>query len=204
MNTYSTLKQSIADFLARDDLTSYVDTFIDIAEARVGRRLKIRDMEQSTSLVCPTSSNTISLPTRYAGMRGFYLNSGGTKYSLTYNTPEQLNSQASATGRPRFFGTLGGVVVFNCIPDQAYPLLMEYYATYLALSDSNTFNWLTTNVPHLLLYGSLQAASEFTQDDAAAQKWAALFQQAIDEAQAADEGEKYGPAPVIKSERHRW
>lgn len=203
MNTYSTLKQSIADFLARDDLTSYVDTFIDIAEARVGRRLKIRAMEATTTLVCSTSVATIALPTGYAGIRGVFLN-GTVQYPLAYNTPEQLNSQVSATGRPRFFSIVGANIQFNCVPDSAYDISMTYFATFTALSDSNTSNWLTTNVPHLLLYGSLQAASEFTQDDAAAQKWASLFQQAIDEAQAADEGEKYGPAPVIKSERHRW
>lgn len=203
MNTYSTLKQSIYDFLARDDLASFVDTFIDIAEARVGRRLKIRAMETTGTLTCSTSVATVALPTRYAGMRSIHL-AGSIRYQLMYNTPEQLNSQSDATGQPRFFSIVGDNIQFNCIPDSAYTISVSYYATFAALSDSNTSNWLTTNVPHLLLYGALQAAAEFIQDDAQAQKWASLFQQAIDEAEIADESEKFGPAPTIKSERAKW
>lgn len=203
MNTYSTLKQSIYDFLARDDLASFVDTFIDIAEARVGRRLKIRAMETTGTLTCSTSVATVALPARYAGMRSIHL-AGSIRYQLMYNTPEQLNSQSDATGQPRFFSIVGDNIQFNCIPDSAYTISVSYYATFAALSDSNTSNWLTTNVPHLLLYGALQAAAEFIQDDAQAQKWASLFQQAIDEAEIADESEKFGPAPTIKSERAKW
>lgn len=203
MNTYSTLKQSIYDFLARDDLASFVDTFIDIAEARVGRRLKIRAMETTGTLTCSTSVATVALPARYAGMRSIHL-AGSIRYQLMYNTPEQLNSQSDTTGQPRFFSIVGDNIQFNCIPDSAYTISVSYYATFAALSDSNTSNWLTTNVPHLLLYGALQAAAEFIQDDAQAQKWASLFQQAIDEAEIADESEKFGPAPTIKSERAKW
>lgn len=203
MNTYSSLKQSIADFLARDDLTSYVDTFIDIAEARIGRRMKVRAMEVTGTLTCSTSVATVALPTRYAGMRGVYID-GSPRYQLTYNTPEQLNSQSDAVGRPRFFSVVGDNIQFNCVPDSAYTVYVTYFATFAALSDANTSNWLTTNVPHTLLYGALQAAAEFIQDDAQAAKWAALFQQAINEAEAADEWEKYGPAPAMTSERAKW
>lgn len=204
MNTYSTLKQSIADFLARDDLTSFVDTFIDIAEARIGRRLKIRAMESVSTLTCSTSVNYIALPTGYVGFRSVDLLSGSNRYTLTYNTPEQLNSVDNTTGIPRRFSIIGTNIVFNCIPADTYTVNIAYTAMFTALSDSNTSNWLTTNVPHLMLYGSLQAAAEFIQDDSAAQKWASLFQQAIDEAESADEWEKYGPAPVIASERAKW
>lgn len=203
MNTYSSLKQSIADFLARDDLTSYVDTFIDIAEARIGRRLKIRAMETIGTLTCSTSVDTIALPTGFAGIRGVYLDSTD-RYPLTYNTPEQLNSQTSTSGKPRYFTIAGTDIKFNCVPDSAYSIIVHYYATFTALSDSNTSTWLTTYVPTVMLYGSLQAAAEFIQDDAQAGKWAGLFQQAIDEAKAADEDETYGPAMAITTERVRW
>ena len=40
--TYSDLKTSIANFLARDDLTSNIDDFIDLTEARLSRELYTR------------------------------------------------------------------------------------------------------------------------------------------------------------------
>ena len=45
LTNYTTLKAAIANFLARDDLTSEIDDFIDLTEADFNRRLRIRAME---------------------------------------------------------------------------------------------------------------------------------------------------------------
>jgi len=205
--TYSSLKTSIGNWLPQDNLSTFVDDFIDIAEARFTSRIMavggIRAMEATTTLTCSTSVDTIALPTGFVGLRGIYLDDGN-RTSLTYNTPEQLNSQRSTTGKPRYFSVVGSNIQFNCIPDSAYTISITYYGAFTALSDSNTSNWLTTNAPQLLLQGSLQAASEFNGDDEAAAKWASLFQQSIDEVKMADEMSKYGPAPAITSERAKW
>ena len=42
LNNYANLKTAIANFLARDDLTSEIDDFIDLTEADFNRRLRIR------------------------------------------------------------------------------------------------------------------------------------------------------------------
>ena len=39
LGTYSDLKTAVANHLARDDLTSVIDDFIDLAEARLSREL---------------------------------------------------------------------------------------------------------------------------------------------------------------------
>lgn len=38
---YSTLKAAIADWLARADLTSRIPTFVQFAEARINRELRV-------------------------------------------------------------------------------------------------------------------------------------------------------------------
>jgi hypothetical protein len=45
LNSYTNLKTAIANFLARDDLTSEIDDFIDLTEADFNRRLRVRSME---------------------------------------------------------------------------------------------------------------------------------------------------------------
>tara|TARA_R110002126_G_scaffold101090_2_gene232962 strand:+ start:154 stop:333 length:180 start_codon:yes stop_codon:yes gene_type:complete len=45
LDNYSNLKTSIANFLARDDLTTEIDDFIDLTEADFNRRLRVRAME---------------------------------------------------------------------------------------------------------------------------------------------------------------
>ena len=45
LNNYANLKTAIANFLARDDLTTEIDDFIDLTEADFNRRLRVRAME---------------------------------------------------------------------------------------------------------------------------------------------------------------
>ena len=46
LSTYSDLKTAIANFLARDDLTTQIPDFIRLAEARMSRELDTRSMEK--------------------------------------------------------------------------------------------------------------------------------------------------------------
>ena len=64
LDSYTNLKTAIANFLARDDLSSEIDDFIDLTEADLNRRLRIRAMENVSSFTI--DSETEALPT------GFY------------------------------------------------------------------------------------------------------------------------------------
>jgi hypothetical protein len=44
LDTYSNLKTSIANYLNRSDLTSYLGDFITLTEARLNRELRVREM----------------------------------------------------------------------------------------------------------------------------------------------------------------
>ncbi len=44
LDTYTNLKATIADTLARDDLTSQIDDFINLVEARHKREIRFRSM----------------------------------------------------------------------------------------------------------------------------------------------------------------
>ena len=43
LDTYTNLKTEIASYLNRDDLTSNIDTFIDLAESRHAKDLLLRE-----------------------------------------------------------------------------------------------------------------------------------------------------------------
>ena len=45
-DTYANLKTAIANFLARDDLTTQIPDFISLAEARMSRELDTRSQEK--------------------------------------------------------------------------------------------------------------------------------------------------------------
>ncbi len=52
ISSYTDLQTSIANFLARDDLTSVIPDFIQLAEARMSRELDTRSQEKRA--IAPT------------------------------------------------------------------------------------------------------------------------------------------------------
>ena len=66
LDTYNELKLEIASFLNRDDLTSQLDTFIDLTETRHARDLRIREME-----AVDTSITTVAGTQEYNFFRNY-------------------------------------------------------------------------------------------------------------------------------------
>ena len=51
LGTYTELKDAIADWLDRSDLTARIPDFIALAEARINRERRIRPMEVRSTIV---------------------------------------------------------------------------------------------------------------------------------------------------------
>lgn len=201
--TYSGLQTAIAQYMGQDNLTDVLPRFIDIAEARIRNRIKLRAMEGFVNRTIAAGDTTIALPDNFHGLRSIYI-TGSPTYRLDYMTPEQLNDRPNSAGRPKVFTIRGTNILFPGESDAEYVIRLHYWERIEPLTNSNTSNWLTENAPHVMLYGSLQAASEFTGDDVAEQKWGALFDQSLNELQEQDKYETYGPAPVMRTEGNRW
>lgn len=204
MNTYSTLKVSIASWLAQSNIASgdaIVDDFIDMAEAEVNRRLRVRFMESALSLTA--TSATVALPADYMGFRAVHID-GSERYTLEYRTPEQLNSIDNGSRQPQYYTVRGDNMVFPADPSSTITVAGTYYAKPTALSGSNETNWITNNYPQVYLFAALKNAAIYSSDDAAISKYSALLDKALAEVEAADDGERYGPAPVMRSETWKW
>ena len=61
--SYADLKTSIANFLARSDLTAQIPDFIQLAEARINRELETREQEKRSTATLVAGDEYISLPT---------------------------------------------------------------------------------------------------------------------------------------------
>lgn len=204
MNTYSTLKISIASWLAQSNIASgdsIVDDFVDMAEAEVNRRLRVRFMESALSLTA--TSATVALPSDYMGLRAAHIE-GSTRYSLEYRTPEQLNSISNAVAQPACYTIRGTNMVFPADPSGTITVAGTYYAKPTALSVSNETNWITDNYPQVYLFAALKNAAIYGSDDDAIAKYSALLDKAIKEIEVADDTERYGPSPVMRSETYKW
>jgi hypothetical protein len=100
-STYSELKTEIANFLARDDLTTQIPSFITLAEARMSRELNSRTQEKRANATTVAGDGFISLPTDLRAVRNVQLNTDPITV-LQFYTPEFLSKEysSSGTGKP--------------------------------------------------------------------------------------------------------
>lgn len=206
MNTYATLKTSIANWLAQSNITSadaIIDDFIDLAESDAYRRLRIRGMESTATLSTVANQDYVALPSDYIAMRGVYRD-GSPQSSMQYYTPEQLNSVPNTSRAPYSFSLRGSNMIFPGPCDAVYSIKIHYYAKPDPLSASNTSNWFTTNYPQVLLFGALKQAAIYVSDDELLNKYSALYDRAISDLQMADDMDTHGPAPIMQSEASKW
>jgi hypothetical protein len=128
LSSYSDLNTSIANWLNRSDLTSEIsDDFIKLVEADYNSKLRIREMVAQVNITI--DSETEALPTGFLQVRDFYILEGGTKYSLTYMTPPQMDQikGSSTTGKPVTYTILGDTFRFAPSPDSSYTGVLNYY-----------------------------------------------------------------------------
>ena len=86
IGSYQELKDAIANFLARDDLTAQIPDFIQLAEARMSRELETREQEKRATATLTAGDEYIALPTDMREIRSVKLNVSPVKV-LSYLTP---------------------------------------------------------------------------------------------------------------------
>ncbi len=185
ITTHAELKTTVANWLNRSDLTSYIPDFITLAEKRIHRDVVelghfLRGMEKRAADATEANNRYIGLPTDFLSLRSIKLTSTDPITRLEYVTPDKYNQYTSTgTGTPRVFTVIGDEIAFAPIPDAAYTVEMAYYGSIAALSDANTTNWFITNAPETVLYGSLLEAELFLKNDQRASTWKDLYDTAL-------------------------
>ena len=167
---YSTLQTAIDDWVARSDLTSFTENFIQNAESRIYKRLRVREME--TTLNSVISSGVAPLPGDYIGLKYAYVNGSPVQW-LDSEDAEYIYKcypTRSAGGKPRFIAREGSNFIFGPYPDGDYTINGIYYAEPAPLR-STTTNSLISKHPELFLYESLLEAAHFIGDDPRLPTW---------------------------------
>lgn len=189
ITSYSELKTAVANWLADDTLTSYIPDFITIAEARIYRELKIRQME--TALSSAIASGVIAVPSGYTGLKFAYVNGSPVKplERVSLEAVYERYPTRSADGKPSVIAREGSNFIFGPYPDSTYTIKGVYYKKLDVLSDSNTSNWLITDAPDLILFASLVEAKAFIMDDPRIVLWEGRYINARDMLEKQDRDE---------------
>jgi hypothetical protein len=194
--TYAELVDQIADWLNRDDLTAVAPTFVSLAEASLGRRLRVRQMLASTPL--DVTSEYEDLPDDYREHRVVSIETAGGPVPLRYVTPDRAVLLKTAdAGQPQFFTVEGSRLRYIRPPDTNYGGTLLYYAALPALSNAVPTNWLLTDAPDIYLYGALLEATPYLKDDGRVPVWEKQFENRIRDLIAESERSQYGGGPLV-------
>jgi hypothetical protein len=196
LGTFTELKDAVADWLDRSDLTARIPDFITLAEARLNRDLRIRPMEVRSSMETTSGQRYFNLPGGYLQMRNMQMNTNPIT-PLEYITPEMLDRLygSDTTGKPRAYTLIGDEIQLAPIPDSDYTVEMAFYEKFTPLGDGTsgtvTTNWLTTNAPDILLYGALLEAEPFIKNDERIRLWLSAYEGAVKKIQDADARDRH-------------
>lgn len=172
LSNYTDLKTSIGAWVARSDLTTQLDDFIDMAEAELNRTVRTTQMLAETTLTTSASSDSVNLPSDFLEIDSISFNTSPRE--IEFVPSRSLLAYSSTTAdRPKACAlrasvSSGGVqrLKFNCPADGAYSLTLSYYQKITALSSSNTSNWFLTKEPQAYLFCSLDKALSYIEDGA--------------------------------------
>tara|TARA_A100001515_G_scaffold31888_1_gene24802 strand:- start:52 stop:729 length:678 start_codon:yes stop_codon:yes gene_type:complete len=199
LSSYSALKTSIANWLNRTDLTSEIEDFIVLAEKDFNSKLRIRQMISSDSSFS-INAETVALPTGFLQVRDFFITQGGSKFSLQYITPAQMDQikGSSVVGQPSNYTIIGENFRFAPTPSSTYTATLNFYKEFDPLSDSNTSNYILASHPAIYLYGSLYHSANFLGgvEPRLIQQWQQMYATALERLERNDREDQYGNAPL--------
>lgn len=202
LDTFANLKTSIANYLNRDDLTSYIPDFIKLAETRHGRDLRLRVMETVATSTATGGTNYLALPTNFLEFRYVALDTT-PQIVLRYMSPFELtrNYGNKTSGEPIYYTIIGSRIYFGPTPDSSYAIEWAFYSKPTALSDSSTSNDVLTTHPDLYLFASLLESAPFLMQDERLGVWGELYKEAVKVSNEQDDASQHASSPLQMTAR---
>ena len=194
---YTTLQATIASYLARTDLTTQIPEFIRLAEDRLVRDLRIRQMIKVATAPTVAGDATVSLPSDFIAMKDLHLQ-GNPPQTIKFLSTSNFfrNAQTAVSGLPSRYTLLGAEFQFAPIPDSVYTLQMVYFYQPEYLSDTNSSNLWLANTPDLLLYAALGEAEPYLMNDERLNTWASMYDRGMIALRKSDDESEYPAQPL--------
>lgn len=157
---FTTLKSGVADYLHRDDLTSQIPGFIDLAEAYLFRELNVQELQTSVTGVT-IAGGYAALPSDFAAVARITVSHSTLTTNLDYMAVPQVSSTV-LTHPIHYSLEKNQIRIIGAGVGQAYTLF--YTPKILQLSASVATNWILDNASDLYLYASCLEAARFIRD----------------------------------------
>jgi len=171
--TYNDIVNLTLGYADRQDLevTSRIDLFMRVVEARINRVLMTLDMSSRANTVMDSATEFYTLPTDYSVMRAI-------KVIDNTNSASRVNN-----GETQFpcYTVISGAIQVQPLYDNTHRLEIDYFQTLPPLSTDITTNWLSESNPDTYVFGILVEINSFIKDAESSTLWDNRFQQAMSE-----------------------
>ena len=157
---YTTLKSRIEDYLNRDNLTTQIPGFIELAESYLFRELNVQELQVSVAGVT-IAGGYGTLPSDFGAVAKITVSHGSWTTNLDYMSPADV--PATANPHPQYYSLeKNQILISGAGVGQAYTLF--YTPKILPLSDTVATNWILDNAYELYLYASCLEAARHIRD----------------------------------------
>jgi hypothetical protein len=192
LDNYTNLQASIANWLNREDLTTAIPDFVQLAESRLNKELRVAAMEKAA--YATLTNGQVPLPLDWLEARRII---GANSTALMPLSPTMAGNlyPSGPAGVPVFYTISGNMLVTYPNGGSSGQVTMIYYSRIPTLLAYGT-NWLLTKAPDCYLYGALLEAAPFLGDDQRVETWATLFQRSMESLNAADIRSRYATSVV--------
>ena len=194
ITNYTNLQTTIADFLNRDDLTSVIPTFIQLAEADMNRQVRHWKMESRSTGTQDAGDQYMQIPSDWLETIRLHLTGSGTS-ALTLTSRAAMadiraKNEDISTVKPYYYTHADGQFELYPTPTEATDFELLYYQKIPDLATNST-NWLLTDAPDVYLYGALLHSAPYLAEDARVAVWAQMYSAAVQNVNASSEKARY-------------
>lgn len=191
------LRTHFKELLNRSDCSdALADTFIDQSITRIERNLRIPPMEKSYSYSISISTSEVLIPSDFLeAINMYYENTSVNRVSMNRFLDVSVGNE---TGTPLYFTRQG--TNFKIYPSPTSgSLVLNYYASFPAMTSDTDENDLALIASDLITYGALSFAADYFLDERG-QLFESRFTQLANELQGqADDAESSGTVQVIQA-----
>lgn len=194
ISNYDDLIKTVVAYSHRDDVQPLLDTFLQLTETEIysnpDEPLKLLALEISDTATTSTTSRTLDLPSGITRQTSIRLEDNDVIRPIPYTNPTNFVT-LDCVSVPTQYTITNGKIEFNTMPDDNYPVTVNYESMALPLSDSNQTNEVLTKYPNVYLFGMLSNLFTWAMDDEQGSKYSGMFLQAIIDANRAERAIKY-------------
>jgi len=195
--SYTDLKTQVSNYLARQDLTDKIPTFIELAEIRLNRDLRLRQTLQNSIYTMVAGTKEVPVPSDFMEMKEQHLNTNPIT-NLTFQSASVYfrNGLVNTVGKPKYYTQISQNFAYAPTPDSDYQVEMTYYKKPTLMSDTNPSNEYLIYCPDLLLYATLGESAPYLMDDARLSTWQLLYDRGLASLTKSNEESEYPAQPL--------